>query len=115
MVRCQHGMPRSSTAFCFRALPSALIYLVAEIGRETSQLQGAVWSGPCSTGAPRHLPRYGADMNAQLNSDVITLNARVQQFIGQPRKGLIDGRWVAAKSGETFDVFNPASGQRIAV
>jgi phenylacetaldehyde dehydrogenase len=54
-------------------------------------------------------------MNAQLNSDVITLNARVQQFIGQPRKVLIDGRWVAAKSGETFDVFNPASGQRIAV
>ena len=54
-------------------------------------------------------------MNAQLNSDVIAPNARVQQFIAQPRKVLIDGRWVPAKSGETFDVFNPATGQRIAM
>src|SRR6201996_5677044 len=53
-------------------------------------------------------------MNAQLNPDVMALNARVQQFIAQPRKVLIDGRWVAAKSGATFDVFNPATGQRIA-
>ena len=55
-------------------------------------------------------------MNAQLNAnaDLTALNARVQQFIAQPRKVLIDGRWVAAKSGETFDVFNPATGQRIA-
>lgn len=53
-------------------------------------------------------------MNAQLNDDVVALNARVQQFVAQPRKVLIDGRWVAARSGKTFDVFNPASGQRIA-
>jgi len=52
-------------------------------------------------------------MNAQLNSDVISLSARVQQFVAQPRKVLIDGRWVPAKSGEMFDVFNPANGQRI--
>ena len=45
---------------------------------------------------------------------MISLNSRVQQFISQPRKVLIDGRWVAAKSGETFDVFNPATGQHIA-
>ncbi len=51
-------------------------------------------------------------MNA--NAEVTALNSRVQQFISQPRKVLIDGRWVAAKSGETFDVFNPATGQRIA-
>ena len=55
-------------------------------------------------------------MNAQVNvnPDVIALSARVQQFISQPRKVLIGGRWVPAKSGETFDVFNPATGQRIA-
>jgi phenylacetaldehyde dehydrogenase len=53
-------------------------------------------------------------MNAQMNSDLIALNARVQQFTAQPRKVLIDGRWVPAQSGETFDVFNPANGQRIA-
>jgi phenylacetaldehyde dehydrogenase len=55
-------------------------------------------------------------MNAQMNSDsdLIALSARVQQFTAQPRKVLIDGRWVPAQSGETFDVFNPADGQRIA-
>jgi phenylacetaldehyde dehydrogenase len=52
-------------------------------------------------------------MNAQMNSDLISLNARVQQFVAQPRKVLIDGRWVPAKSGETFDIFDPATGQRI--
>jgi phenylacetaldehyde dehydrogenase len=51
-------------------------------------------------------------MNA--NAEVTALNSRVQQFISQPRKVLIDGRWVAAQSGESFDVFNPATGQRIA-
>ena len=51
-------------------------------------------------------------MNA--NAEVTALNARVQQFIAQPRKVLIDGRWVAARSGESFDVFNPATGQLIA-
>jgi phenylacetaldehyde dehydrogenase len=52
-------------------------------------------------------------MNAQMNSDLIPLSARVQQFVAQPRKVLIDGRWIPAKSGETFDVFNPANGQHI--
>src|SRR5207302_6095306 len=52
-------------------------------------------------------------MNA--NAEVTALNTRVQQFISQPRKVLIDGRWVDAQSGESFDVFNPATGQRIAL
>src|SRR5580692_11375134 len=56
------------------------------------------------------------EMNAQVNvnNDVTPLSARVQQFISQPRKVLIGGRWVGAKSGKTFEVFNPATGQRIA-
>ena len=29
-------------------------------------------------------------------------------------QGYINGRWVAAKSGREFDVFNPASGEKIA-
>src|SRR5260370_6939588 len=68
----------------------------------------AVKSNPAPTpSGPRR-----ALMNA--NAEVTALNARVQQFISQPRKVLIDGRWVAALSGESFDVFNPATGQRIA-
>jgi phenylacetaldehyde dehydrogenase len=50
----------------------------------------------------------------QANAAVTALSAQVQQFIGQPRKVLIDGRWVPAQSGETFDVFNPATGSLIA-
>ena len=37
----------------------------------------------------------------------------VQAFIGTPRKVLIGGQWVAAKSGQTFEVYNPATGQVI--
>ena len=55
-------------------------------------------------------------MNAQMSSSPdVSLSTRVQQFVAQPRKVLINGRWVSAKSGETFDVFNPATGQRIAM
>ena len=37
----------------------------------------------------------------------------VKEFIGTPRKVLINGKWVGAKSGKTFEVFNPATGQVI--
>ena len=52
-------------------------------------------------------------MNAQMSSDLTSLNTRVAQFLAQPRKVLIDGRWVSARSGDSFDVLNPANGQRI--
>jgi len=35
-------------------------------------------------------------------------------FLASQRKLLIDGQWVDAKSGKTFEVFNPADGQVIA-
>lgn len=44
----------------------------------------------------------------------ITLDASVQGFIKQPRKMLIGGKWVTAESGETFDVYNPATDEVIA-
>lgn len=37
----------------------------------------------------------------------------VKEFLGSPRKAFIDGKWVAAKSGKTFEVFNPATGSVI--
>jgi phenylacetaldehyde dehydrogenase len=39
------------------------------------------------------------------------LLASVESFLSTPRKLLIDGQWVASKSGKTFDVFNPATDQ----
>ena len=38
----------------------------------------------------------------------------VAQFLAAPKKMLIDGKWVAASSGKTFDVKNPATGTTIA-
>ena len=38
----------------------------------------------------------------------------VENFVGSPRKMLIDGQWVASASGKTFDTFNPATGEVLA-
>jgi phenylacetaldehyde dehydrogenase len=39
---------------------------------------------------------------------------RVTQFMAAPKKMLIDGKWVSAASGRTFEVRNPATGGVIA-
>lgn len=33
----------------------------------------------------------------------------VKRWLAQPRKNLINGKWVEAASGKTFDVINPAT------
>jgi phenylacetaldehyde dehydrogenase len=38
----------------------------------------------------------------------------VENFLNTPRKMLIDGQWVSAQSGKTFDVYNPATGEVLA-
>ena len=38
----------------------------------------------------------------------------VSQFLATPRKILIDGKWVAAVSGKTFDSIDPATGEVLA-
>jgi len=42
------------------------------------------------------------------------LKEQVRNFIARPRTVLINGKWVPAKSGETFDVLNPATGELLA-
>jgi phenylacetaldehyde dehydrogenase len=42
------------------------------------------------------------------------LSGPVGQFIAQKRKLLIDGKWVDAASGKTFEVFDPSTGAVIA-
>ena len=37
-------------------------------------------------------------------------NPKVGAFLAQNRKNLINNEWVDARSGETFDVINPATG-----
>ena len=51
---------------------------------------------------------------AQAVHPTAKLSGLVSQFIAQKRKLLIDGKWVDAASGKTFDVYNPATGDVIA-
>src|SRR5918999_6495560 len=55
----------------------------------------------------------GPIMSAVAVSD-LNLSAPTTQFIGRPRELFIDGKWVPAKSGKTFPVVNPATGDEIA-
>jgi len=51
-------------------------------------------------------------MNAVLKE--IPTSSPVTQFLATAKKLLIGGKWVAAASGKTFEVTNPATGQVIA-
>jgi phenylacetaldehyde dehydrogenase len=42
------------------------------------------------------------------------LGAAARRFLDGPHRLLIDGKWVEAKSGKTFEVVDPATGQMIA-
>src|ERR1700729_4663214 len=44
----------------------------------------------------------------------IQIDSRVSDFIGKPRKMLIDDKWVNAISGKTFPTYNPATGEVLA-
>src|ERR1700757_4023382 len=45
----------------------------------------------------------------------VQLQSSVERFVGAPvRKMLIDGKWVEAASGKTFETLNPATGQGLA-
>jgi phenylacetaldehyde dehydrogenase len=42
------------------------------------------------------------------------LHRSVQDFLSRPRKLLIGGEWVEARSGKTFETYNPANGEVLA-
>ncbi len=44
----------------------------------------------------------------------VELESSVREFIDTPRKMLIGGQWVAAESGKTFEVYNPATDEVVA-
>src|SRR6266404_1209800 len=44
----------------------------------------------------------------------IQIDSRVADFIGKPRKMLIDGKWVSSISGKNFPTYNPATGEVLA-
>ena len=44
----------------------------------------------------------------------LTPSKKVSRFLGSPRKMVINGKWVNAQSGKTFEVVNPATGGPLA-
>jgi phenylacetaldehyde dehydrogenase len=44
----------------------------------------------------------------------VEVSGKVAEFVKKPRKMLIDGKWVEAASGKTFDTYNPATGEVLA-
>ncbi|MGO9077390.1 MAG: aldehyde dehydrogenase family protein, partial [Terriglobales bacterium] len=42
------------------------------------------------------------------------LHRSVPEFLSQPRKLLVGGAWVEARSGKTFETYNPATGEVLA-
>jgi phenylacetaldehyde dehydrogenase len=44
----------------------------------------------------------------------VTLDRNVEQFIATPRQLFINGQWVDAASGRTFETPNPATGETLA-
>jgi phenylacetaldehyde dehydrogenase len=44
----------------------------------------------------------------------VQLHKSVQEFLRRPRKMLIGGAWVEARSGKTFETYNPATGEILA-
>src|SRR5512142_1067709 len=44
----------------------------------------------------------------------IQMDQRVEAYVSTPRKMLINGKWVAAKSGKTFPTYDPSTGDVLA-
>ena len=44
----------------------------------------------------------------------ISAEQRVQAFLAEPRKLLINGKWTGSVSGKTFKTYNPATGEVLA-
>jgi phenylacetaldehyde dehydrogenase len=42
-------------------------------------------------------------------SEMVGLGAGVKAFVGRPHQALIDGKWQPARSGKTFEIYDPAS------
>jgi phenylacetaldehyde dehydrogenase len=49
-----------------------------------------------------------------VSDTAIQIAPEVKKFVGETRKMLIDGKWVDAASGKTFEVYNPATGEVMA-
>src|SRR5947207_9328239 len=54
------------------------------------------------------------DGHSAMKAYVPTISAKLSNWLKQPKRNLIAGKWVPAASGQNFEVFNPANGSVIA-
>src|SRR5687768_18422371 len=54
------------------------------------------------------------DAVTRIATQTIPIDPRVGAFLARKHRMLVGGKWVEARSGETFDTFNPATGESIA-
>jgi phenylacetaldehyde dehydrogenase len=54
------------------------------------------------------------ERNMAVSDTAIQIAPEVQKFVDENRQMLIDGKWVDAASGKTFEVYNPATGEVMA-
>src|ERR1035438_1175664 len=66
------------------------------------------------TTKPVHAGKRSANGHGESSSSQPGVSPKLAAWLSKPRQHLINGRWVGAASGKTFDVFNPADGSRIA-
>ena len=53
-------------------------------------------------------------MNIAVSSTIERVPANLRSWLSKPRPMLINGKWVMAKSGKTFDVHDPATEMKLA-
>jgi phenylacetaldehyde dehydrogenase len=51
---------------------------------------------------------------APVEAHTLKISSRVATWLAKPKHNLINGKWVPAESGETFEVFNPADASVLA-
>ena len=59
-------------------------------------------------------PAANGNGHSDRSSSAPAVSPELAAWLSQPRQNLIDGKWVPAASGKTFEVFNPADGSVIA-
>ena len=64
--------------------------------------------------SPVRAGKRSTNGHGETSSPSPVVSPHVADWLSKPRQNLINGRWVGAASGKTFDVFNPADGSRIA-
>jgi phenylacetaldehyde dehydrogenase len=63
---------------------------------------------------PKREDAFDLEEVKEMVTTTAQLSKNVTTFLNQPKRMLIDGRWIDSVSGKTFQTFNPATGEPLA-